>query len=172
MFEVLDDCFWRKIFIRCWQRCSISHLQEQKIDNLKNISLHWPQNIIRSDDLNCFETSSISLFLSFVDELLSGHTSMRHGSWESNLVGALLSGFVVAVVINPLDVVTTRLYNQPSSSSRLYSGYVDCVLKIAGKEGVSAFYKGLTAQYFRIGPHSFLSLIFWHHTRSSLGLLK
>jgi len=97
---------------------------------------------------------------------------MRHGSWESNLVGALLSGFVVAVVINPLDVVTTRLYNQPSSSSRLYSGYVDCVLKIAGKEGVSAFYKGLTAQYFRIGPHSFLSLIFWHHTRSGLGLLK
>lgn len=63
MFEVLDDCFWRKIFIRCWQRCSISHLQEQKIDNLKNISLHWPQNIIRSDDLNCFETLSISSVL-------------------------------------------------------------------------------------------------------------
>ena len=82
-----------------------------------------------------------------------------------------MSGFVVAVVINPLDVITTRLYNQPSHS-KMYSSYQDCILKITQKEGLSAFYKGLTAQYFRIGPHSFLSLIFWHHTRNLMGLLN
>ena len=69
---------------------------------------------------------------------------------QGNLVGALLSGVVVAVVINPFDVVSTRIYNQPSGSAvRLYSGYVDCLAKVAAREGVAAFYKGLTAQYLR-----------------------
>ena len=104
-----------------------------------------------------------------MDELLSTHLNLAQGSWQSNLAGAVMSGFVVAVVINPLDVVTTRLYNQPSQS-KMYSSYKDCIVKITQKEGLAAFYKGLTAQYFRIGPHSFLSLIFWHHTRNLMGL--
>ena len=102
---------------------------------------------------------------------MSRHSGLQRGSWLSNLAGALLSGFVVAVVINPLDVVTTRLYNQPAQA-RMYSSYLDCVVKISRTEGLRAFYKGLVAQYFRIGPHSFLSLLFWHHTRSQLGLLQ
>ena len=139
---------------------------------------------------------------SYIEELVSRHTQLRRGSWRSNLAGALLSGFVVAVVINPLDVVTTRLYNQPAQvaeflskfiniytthfignkcslykvylfiQGRLYSSYIDCVVKIARAEGLPAFYKGLAAQYLRIGPHSFLSLLFWHHTRRMMGLLK
>ena len=55
---------------------------------------------------------------------------------------------------------------------RLYSSYIDCVVKITRAEGLPAFYKGLAAQYLRIGPHSFLSLLFWHHTRRMMGLLK
>ena len=56
--------------------------------------------------------------------------------------------------------------------ARMYSSYLDCVVKISRTEGLRAFYKGLVAQYFRIGPHSFLSLLFWHHARSRLGLLQ
>ena len=108
---------------------------------------------------------------SYVMDRLTRNTSLRAGSWQSNVIGAVLSGFVVAVVINPLDVVATRIYNQPGQA-RLYSGYMDCVLKIVMKEGITAFYKGLFAQYLRIGPHSFLSLIFWHHGRSMLGLIR
>jgi len=93
------------------------------------------------------------------------------GSWQNNMIGAVLSGFVVAVVINPFDVLSTRLYNQ-SSVDRLYVGYTDCISKILKTEGPLAFYKGLAAQYFRIGPHSFLSLVLWHHTRKSFGLEK
>ena len=54
----------------------------------------------------------------------------------------------------------------------MYRSYIDCVLKIKKAEGISAFYKGLFAQYLRIGPHSFLSLLLWHHTRSWLGLIR
>ena len=122
---------------------------------------------------------------SHVNAALAANTRLAEGSWQVNLCGALLSGFVVAVVINPVDVVSTRLYNQPAQvrpmrgrsalcwlQARLYRSYTDCVLKIAQTEGVAAFYKGLLAQYLRIGPHSFLSLIFWHHSRNWLGLLE
>ena len=66
--------------------------------------------------------------------------------------------------------------------------------KVAQKEGSLAFFKGLTAQvtlksiargqftnyislknllqYLRIGPHSLLQLVFWHHGRQALGLTR
>jgi len=91
-------------------------------------------------------------------------------AWQNNLLGAILSGFVVVITINPFDVVSTRLYNQPQKQ-RIYSGYLDCVGRILRTEGPLAFFKGLTAQYLRIGPHSFLSLVFWHHSRTYLGLI-
>ncbi|XP_023331579.1 solute carrier family 25 member 35 isoform X2 [Eurytemora carolleeae] len=40
----------------------------------------------------------------------------KKGSWQNNLVGAFLSGFVISVVINPFDVISTRLYNQPRTN--------------------------------------------------------
>jgi len=119
----------------------------------------------------CVGSAAQLVTYSYIEELVSQKTKLQHGSWQSNLAGAILSGFVVAIVINPLDVVSTRLYNQPSQG-RMYSNYMDCVSKIFRTEGLPAFYKGLTAQYFRIGPHSFLSLLFWHHSRNILGLIK
>lgn len=38
---------------------------------------------------------------------------------------------------------------------------VDCAAKIYREEGLLAFYKGLSACYFRLGPYSVLLLIFW-----------
>lgn len=87
------------------------------------------------------------------------------------MAAAFLSGLVVVVVINPLDVVATRLYNQPAHD-RYYSSYWDCVRKIGRTEGPLAFYKGLLAQYLRIGPHSFFTLVFWHHLRNLSGLAQ
>ena len=43
----------------------------------------------------------------------------------------------------------------------LYTGIVDCFLKIVKSEGIRGFYKGWSAVYFRIAPHSFLNLILW-----------
>jgi solute carrier family 25 protein 34/35 len=108
---------------------------------------------------------------SYVMDQLARNSQFKDGSWQANVVGASLSGFVIVVVINRLDVVSTRIYNQPGQG-RLYTGYADCVMKIIRTEGMAAFYKGLFAQYLRIGPHSFLSLIFWHHSRSWLGLIR
>jgi hypothetical protein len=45
----------------------------------------------------------------------SAETSwFEKSTWQTNMAAALLSGLVVVVFINPLDVVATRLYNQPA----------------------------------------------------------
>ena len=63
-----------------------------------------------------FEATTVTKIhcCSYVNEALTANTSLKAESWQANLCGAVLSGFVVAVVINPLDVITTRLYNQPA----------------------------------------------------------
>lgn len=45
----------------------------------------------------------------------------------------------------------------------LYTGITDCISKVAKTEGLKGFYKGWTAVYFRIGPHSFFNLLFWDY---------
>lgn len=74
-----------------------------------------------------------------------------------HFISSSVAGFAVAVVMNPWDVVLTRVYNQQGD---LYKGPVDCIIKTARTEGLSAFYKGFWAQLFRIGPHSILTLMF------------
>lgn len=77
---------------------------------------------------------------------------------------------MVSLAMTPFDVVATRLYNQPvdptTGRGRLYSGIFDCMGKIFRSEGILAFYKGLTASFIRIGPHTVLSLSFWQFFRN------
>ena len=42
----------------------------------------------------------------------------------------------------------------------LYSNAADAAVKIASKEGVGAFYKGLVAHFMRVGPYTVLAFIF------------
>lgn len=49
----------------------------------------------------------------------------------------------------------SRMYNQ---TGNLYSGVVDCFVKIVKTEGVLAIYKGFFAHLARILPHTILTL--------------
>ncbi|XP_042872617.1 solute carrier family 25 member 35-like isoform X2 [Penaeus japonicus] len=87
-------------------------------------------------------------------------------SWQSTFVGAMVSGLVIASFMSPFDVISTRVYNQgldKQGRGLLYKGITDCVVKIYRTEGLWGFYKGWSAIYFRIGPHSFLNLMFWDY---------
>ncbi|KAG0672282.1 Mitochondrial oxaloacetate carrier protein [Kluyveromyces marxianus] len=78
-----------------------------------------------------------------------------------HLLSSTISGFGVAVVMNPWDVVLTRVYNQKGN---LYKGPIDCFVKTVKAEGFSALYKGFGAQILRIGPHTILCLTFLEQT--------
>ncbi|XP_026329306.1 solute carrier family 25 member 35-like [Hyposmocoma kahamanoa] len=78
--------------------------------------------------------------------------------------GANLGGVVMTFCLNPFDVVATRLSNQPvdaHNQGKLYKGMLDCFYKMITKEGASSLYKGVLANYMRLGPHTVLLLVCW-----------
>lgn len=97
-------------------------------------------------------------------------------TWQNSFLSAFLSGFAVVLVMTPWDVLSTRLCNQPLSKEGkglVYSGYLDCLKKVASSEGFFGLYKGSMALYLRVGPHSLISLFLWnemnkHYEKSSL----
>ncbi|KAE8288172.1 Solute carrier family 25 member 35 [Larimichthys crocea] len=89
-------------------------------------------------------------------------------SWLVALSAGMISSVVVVLAMTPFDVVSTRLYNQPVDQlgkGQLYKGFADCFSKTLRKEGLMGLYKGLGASYFRLGPHTILSLFFWDELR-------
>lgn len=78
-----------------------------------------------------------------------------------HLTSSAVAGLGVAVVMNPWDVILTRIYNQKTNK---YKGPLDCMIKTVKIEGVSALYKGFEAQVFRIAPHTILTLTFLEQT--------
>uniref|UniRef100_A0A5F7Z8Y4 Solute carrier family 25 member 35 n=2 Tax=Macaca TaxID=9539 RepID=A0A5F7Z8Y4_MACMU len=90
-------------------------------------------------------------------------------SWKLALVAAMVSGIAVVLAMAPFDVACTRLYNQPTDAQGkglMYRGILDALLQTARTEGIFGMYKGIGASYFRLGPHTILSLFFWDQLRS------
>ncbi|XP_052842447.1 solute carrier family 25 member 35-like isoform X2 [Drosophila gunungcola] len=76
----------------------------------------------------------------------------------------LAAGSFVSVAITPLDVITTRLYNQgvdAQGRGLYYKSWLDCVLKILQSEGLYGLYKGFWPIYLRSAPYSTLVLLFF-----------
>lgn len=48
----------------------------------------------------------------------------------------------------------------------MYRGILDALLQTARTEGFFGMYKGIGASYFRLGPHTVLSLFFWDQLRT------
>lgn len=78
-----------------------------------------------------------------------------------HLSASVVAGFGVGIVMNPWDVILTRVYNQKGD---LYKGPVDCLIKTVTSEGIFALYKGFGAQILRIAPHTVLTLMFMEQT--------
>ncbi|KAG2467549.1 solute carrier family 25 member 35-like [Polypterus senegalus] len=89
-------------------------------------------------------------------------------SWLVSLSAGMISSVFVVLGMTPFDVISTRLYNQPIDSrgkGLLYSGFISCFSQTVRKEGIFGLYKGIGASYFRLGPHTILSLLFWNELR-------
>ncbi|XP_030633375.1 solute carrier family 25 member 55a [Chanos chanos] len=70
-----------------------------------------------------------------------------------SFVAGCAAGSTAAVVVNPCDVVKTRLQSlNKGANEETYSGVIDCVSKILRKEGPSAFLKGAGCRALVIAP--------------------
>ncbi|ETV89097.1 hypothetical protein H257_00474 [Aphanomyces astaci] len=91
-----------------------------------------------------------------------------------HLAASLVTGLAVTTAMNPFDVVSTRLYSQKVVNGQgvLYSGVIDCFKKTFGAEGVRGLFKGWSAHYMRLGPHTIFTFVFWEQAKklaASLG---
>ncbi|XP_017315729.1 solute carrier family 25 member 35 [Ictalurus punctatus] len=112
--------------------------------------------------------SQLSTF-SIAKELITDLQIFSADSWLVSLCAGMISSVVVVLFMTPFDVISTRLYNQPVDhlgKGKMYQGFMDCFSKTMKKEGVFGLYKGLGASYFRLGPHTILSLLFWNQLRT------
>ncbi|KAK9889833.1 hypothetical protein WA026_007200 [Henosepilachna vigintioctopunctata] len=113
-------------------------------------------------------TSQLTSF-SYVKQYMKNQDILQnHPIWGS-FVASMIAGVAISVAMTPFDLVSTRLYNQgvdASGRGLLYTGYFDCIFKIWKSEGFFGFYKGLGASYFRLGPHTVLTLVFWDKLRN------
>ncbi|XBW37219.1 hypothetical protein QEN19_002801 [Hanseniaspora menglaensis] len=89
------------------------------------------------------------------------HDIMSEGT-PLHLTASTISGLGVGIVMNPWDVILTRIYNQQGHS--FYKGPIDCLKKTIKAEGILALYKGFGAQLFRIAPHTIMCLTFMEQT--------
>ncbi|GAB5360349.1 hypothetical protein AAMO2058_000619900 [Amorphochlora amoebiformis] len=115
-------------------------------------------------------TVNASRSVLFTSVVLPTNSQLKESA-EDMKIGGILRDVVCSVgasilgvcCINPLDVVRTRLYNQPVDSNgvgTLYKGPMDAFRSIAVNEGILSFWKGVFAHYARAGPHTVLSLTF------------
>jgi len=81
------------------------------------------------------------------------------------LASSTISGICVCIAMQPADTALTRVYNQPTIRlpngtyvGTLYKNPIDCLWKTLKTEGPLAWYKGSTAHFLRIAPHTIITL--------------
>ncbi|KAJ3286773.1 mitochondrial carrier [Rhizoclosmatium globosum] len=98
----------------------------------------------------------------------------KEGGIGLHFAASAFTSLFVCIAMNPFDVVSTRMYNQhrgADGKGALYSSVGDCITKTLRTEGVSALYKGFTAHYFRIGPHTILTFVFLEQVKKAASIL-
>ena len=62
----------------------------------------------------------------------------------THFAAAFSAGFFMSCTVTPFDVVRTKLMNQPVNidGSKLYNGFIDCIIKIIKKDGPMGMYAG------------------------------
>jgi solute carrier family 25 protein 34/35 len=93
----------------------------------------------------------------------SGHVPIGA---PQHFAASMMASLLTVTVMNPLDVVSTRLY-QSAGKATFYTGPIDCLIKTVRGEGIAALQKGWLAQYARLGPHTILTFIFLEQVKAA-----
>ncbi|KAG0196119.1 Mitochondrial oxaloacetate carrier protein [Mortierella sp. GBA30] len=157
-------------------RVGHQHYYRHTLDALSSIyRSEGLRGLYRGVDASMIRTgvgSSVQLPLyDVVKQKLTKVVGLENGAVCHGL-SSLISGFFVCVVMNPFDIISTRMFNQASDPMTgrgvLYRSPIDCFVKTVKTEGVSALYKGFTAHYLRIGPHTICTFVFMEQTKNIL----
>lgn len=90
--------------------------------------------------------------------------SEKWGKGHDKLImftASMMSAVASSTASLPFDNVKTKLQKMKKlpDGTLPYSGFFDCAIKTASREGVLGFWAGLPTYYFRVGPHSVITLL-------------
>lgn len=119
-----------------------------------------------------FGTAANLTTYSLLRDYILANNILPDSPWTDALCSCT-SSFVAVSLMNPVDVVRTRVYNQPSlpagasavTNNSYYHGGIDAMVKIVKYEGVGALYKGFTTNFMRLAPHFTLTFLFLEQMR-------
>lgn len=80
----------------------------------------------------------------------------------SMFVGTMIASFIANSIINPLDVVKSRIQNMrppAAGEEAVYKNMVDCFAKTIKLDGARALYSGFIPAFTKLAPYSCISLI-------------
>ena len=97
-------------------------------------------------------------------EFAINQLNLRNG-FPAHLFASFISSLFTVTMMNPFDVVSTRIY-QSSGQQTVYYGVIDCFRKTIHAEGWKALQKGWLALYLRLGPHTILTFVFLEKIRA------
>jgi len=86
---------------------------------------------------------------------------------RTHLLASFFTAGIATLFMQPFDMVTSRLMNQPVVDGRgeFYKGPLDCLVKVVKTEGVWALGKGTTANCLRLGPYTVLVFVFYEQLK-------
>ncbi len=82
-----------------------------------------------------------------------------------HLASSFLAAGAACLCMQPFDLVSARLMNQPAGEKRLYCSPMDCFTKTLRAEGPAGLYKGVLANYMRMGPQYVLTFVFFERLK-------
>ena len=96
-------------------------------------------------------------------------TGLSKSSLVTQFLSAASAGFFMTCTVSPFDMVRTRLMNQPPDA-KIYSGALDCFVKIIKNEGPLTLWRGFIPIWSRFAPTTTLQLVIFETLRSIMGM--
>merc|ERR1712113_460191 len=84
-------------------------------------------------------------------------------------ISAVIAGFFMTCTVSPLDMVRTRLMNQPPDA-KIYSNAFDCFGKIVKNEGPLTLWRGFMPIWSRFAPTTTIQLVIFEQLRGLMGM--
>merc|ERR1712070_1144249 len=111
-------------------------------------------NVMRACVLNASKMSTYDITKGKVVEL----TGWTRKDPRTVFCSSVVAGFVMTLCVSPFDMIRTKLMNQPTDK-KIYSGFVDCVVKTVSNEGILSLYRGFIPIWGRFAPSATIQLL-------------
>ncbi|KAG2838487.1 hypothetical protein PC118_g14131 [Phytophthora cactorum] len=100
-------------------------------------------------------------------ETLLHHTPLEEGV-TVHMICSMFAGLTAATASSPLDVMKTQIMNETKLGGRNVLGRA--FIGVLRTEGIPGFFKGWLANWFRLGPHTIISLMVYEELRAAMGI--